>query len=84
MDRMADRGEYHPSLAEVVGPPGNRLGAQILELQPIDILRFQNDVLRVLIVGHVVLLIVDHERAHPFRDGMFVRVACTWKGRSGG
>ncbi len=67
MNRMPDRGKYHSSLAEVVSPAGNRLGAQILKLQAIDIFRFQDQVLRVLVVSDVVLLIVDDEMSSCLR-----------------
>src|SRR3984885_7242526 len=72
MDGVTDGGEYDPPLSEVISPSGNRLGAEILEFKAVDILRLHNDVFRILIVSHVMLLIVDHERAHALRDGMLV------------
>src|ERR1700733_2085470 len=72
MDGVTDGSEYDPSLPEVVSPSGNRLGAEILESKAVDILRLHNDVFRILIVGHIVLLIVDHERAHAVCDGMLI------------
>src|ERR1700722_9317738 len=72
MDGVTDGGEYDPALPEVIGPSGNRLSAEILEFEAVDILRLHNDVFRILIVSHVMLLIVDHERAHAVRDGMLV------------
>src|ERR1700733_13388697 len=70
MDGVTDGSKYDPALPEVVSPSRNRLGAEILEFKAVDILCLHDDVFRILIVSHVMLLIVDHERAHALRDGM--------------
>src|ERR1700735_5221561 len=80
VDGMADCGEYHPALAEVVGPAGDRPGAQVFELQAIDILRLEDDVLWILVVSHVMLLIVHHERTDACRDRMLVLRSTHLKG----
>src|ERR1700677_3419793 len=80
MDRMADCSEYHPALAEVVGPARDRPGPQIFELETIDILRFQDEVLWIPVISHVMLLIVHHERAHAGCDRMRVLRSMNLKG----
>src|ERR1700733_1674098 len=72
VDCMAYGSENHAALAEVVGPPGDRLRSQVFKLQAVDVLRLQDDVFGVFVVGDVMLLIVHYERAHPFRDRVLV------------
>src|SRR5437870_5041817 len=70
MDGMADGSEDDAAATEIVCPAGNRFRAEVLKRQPVDILRFEKDVLLVLVVLHVMLLVVDDEIAYALRDGM--------------
>ncbi len=74
--RMADCREGHASLAEIVCPARDRLGAQIFTgvaaRQAIGILTLQEDVLRIFVVGNKMLFIVHPEVLHIARDRMLL------------
>ena len=74
--RMADGGEDHTALAEIVGPTRDRLGAQVFTFekfrQAVDIFAPQEDVLRVFVIGDEMLFVVHHEVPNTMRDRMFL------------
>ena len=71
MNRVSYSGKYYPALAEVISPAADRLSSVAVVLQPIDILRFEDDMLAILVVFYVMLLIINDEITNALGDGVF-------------
>ena len=69
-EHMAGRHVADPTLTVVVRPTSRSGGAVALISQPLFIDSLKEEELGVLVIGHVMLLIRDHEIFDTLRDGM--------------